>query len=65
MFHNLESSSNIVTFDFRRLYAWLLGNEVNLTLLDSDHPLVKLRKARELNTVKYFEMYSRDLLVQV
>ncbi|XP_008187338.1 protein dopey-1 homolog isoform X1 [Acyrthosiphon pisum] len=48
----------------RRLYAWLLGNEVNLTLLSSDHPLVKLRKARELTTVKYFEMYSRDLLVQ-
>jgi len=47
------------------LYAWLLGNEVNLTLLSSDHPLVKLRKARELTTVKYFEMYSRDLLVQV
>lgn len=50
---------------FRRLYAWLLGNEVNLTLLNSDHPLVKLRKARELTTVKYFEIYSRDLLVQV
>ncbi|XP_050520181.1 protein dopey-1 homolog isoform X5 [Daktulosphaira vitifoliae] len=48
----------------RRLYAWLLGNEVNLTLLNSEHPLVVLRKARKYTSVKYFEMYSRDLLVQ-
>ncbi|XP_050425290.1 protein dopey-1 homolog isoform X2 [Adelges cooleyi] len=48
----------------RRLYAWLLGNEVNLTLLSPEHPLVVLRKARQFTTIKYFEMYSRDLLVQ-
>jgi len=53
----------------RRLYAWLLGSEVNISLLSSEHPLVKRSKSSEslasTNLANlYFEMYSREMLVQ-
>ncbi|XP_054267327.1 protein dopey-1 homolog [Macrosteles quadrilineatus] len=53
----------------RRLYAWLLGSEVNISLLSSEHPLVKKCKSSESLASSnlanlYFEMYSREMLVQ-
>lgn len=52
---------------FRRLYAWLLGTEVNVSLLSSEHPLVKRGKSSESvsGSNLYFDMYSREMLVQV
>lgn len=51
----------------RRLYAWLLGSEVNASLLSLEHPLVK--KIEEMSNVSqssvYFEMYSKEFLIQV
>lgn len=51
----------------RRLFAWLLGSEVNISLLSSEHPLVKKSRSADStssNNSPYFEMYSRDLLIQ-
>ncbi|XP_046668094.1 protein dopey-1 homolog isoform X3 [Homalodisca vitripennis] len=50
----------------RRLYAWLLGSEVNVSLLSSEHPLVKRSKSSESLAASnlYFEMFSREMLVQ-
>ncbi|XP_034245297.1 protein dopey-1 homolog isoform X2 [Thrips palmi] len=42
----------------RRLFAWLLGSEVNLSLLSPDHPLVKSP------AVSYFQVFSQEMLVQ-
>lgn len=42
----------------RRLFAWLLGSEVNLSLLSPDHPLVKSP------AVSYFQLFSQEMLVQ-
>ncbi|XP_023718221.1 protein dopey-1 homolog isoform X2 [Cryptotermes secundus] len=49
----------------RRLFAWLLGSEVNVSLLNSEHPLVKKSKScgSPSNTL-YFDMYSREMLIQ-
>lgn len=51
----------------RRLYAWLLGSELNVASLPPDHPFV--RQVGELpetpKTSVYFDMYSRDYLIQV
>ncbi|GLG96495.1 Protein of unknown function [Gryllus bimaculatus] len=44
----------------RRLFAWLLGSEVNTSLLGAEHPLVK----RPSSNSNYFDMYSRDMLIQ-
>jgi hypothetical protein len=50
----------------RRLFAWLLGSEVNISLLSSEHPLVKKSKSAEVSSsTLYFEMYSREMLIQV
>nr|XP_027235548.1 protein dopey-1 homolog [Penaeus vannamei] len=56
----------------RRLYAWLLGSEINLSLLSSEHPVVKrlnsavsdsnTEDGTEVNA--YFETFSRPLLVE-
>ncbi|XP_045609730.2 protein DOP1A isoform X1 [Procambarus clarkii] len=56
----------------RRLYAWLLGSEINLSLLSSEHPVVKrlnsamsdtnTEDGAEINA--YFETFSRPLLVE-
>ncbi|XP_045130850.1 protein dopey-1 homolog isoform X4 [Portunus trituberculatus] len=56
----------------RRLYAWLLGSEINLTLLSSEHPIMKrLNSAVSDSSVDdgvevnaYFESFSRPLLVE-
>ncbi|KAK9507537.1 hypothetical protein O3M35_007370 [Rhynocoris fuscipes] len=46
----------------RRLYAWLLGSEVNMTIL-AHHPL--LRKAKlENKSTSYFEVFSKEMLVK-
>jgi hypothetical protein len=55
-----------VVFFFRRLFAWLLGSEVNISLLSSEHPLVKKSKSSEGSSSNlYFDMYSREMLIQV
>ncbi|KDR16353.1 protein dopey-1 homolog isoform X2 [Zootermopsis nevadensis] len=49
----------------RRLFAWLLGSEVNISLLSSEHPLVKKSKSSEGSSSNlYFDMYSREMLIQ-
>lgn len=49
----------------RRLFAWLLGSEVNISLLSSEHPLVKKSKSAEgRNSALYFDLYSREMLIQ-
>ncbi|KAK7074310.1 Protein dopey-1, partial [Halocaridina rubra] len=56
----------------RRLYTWLLGSEINLSLLSSEHPVVKrlASTVSDTNTEDgsdinaYFEVYSRRLLVE-
>lgn len=53
-------------FFCRRLFAWLLGSEVNISLLSSEHPLVKKSKSSEGSSSNlYFDMYSREMLIQV
>ncbi|XP_039275981.1 protein dopey-1 homolog [Nilaparvata lugens] len=52
----------------RRLYAWLLGSEINIALLSPEHPLVKRSKTADsitsnISTSQYFELYSREMLV--
>ncbi|PSN50572.1 hypothetical protein C0J52_14759 [Blattella germanica] len=48
-----------------RLFAWLLGSEVNISLLSSEHPLVKKSKGSDVSSsTLYFDMYSRDMLIQ-
>ncbi|XP_066988498.1 protein dopey-1 homolog isoform X3 [Macrobrachium rosenbergii] len=56
----------------RRLYAWLLGSEINFSLLSSEHPVVK-RLASTMSDTNtedgtdinaYFEIFSRPLLVE-
>ncbi|XP_063217046.1 protein dopey-1 homolog isoform X2 [Bacillus rossius redtenbacheri] len=47
----------------RRLFAWLSGSEVNLSLLNPEHPLVK-RASQSPEHNLYFHMYSKDMLVQ-
>lgn len=42
----------------RRLFAWLLGSEVNFSLLSPDHPLIKSP------AVSYFQLFSQEMLVQ-
>ena len=42
----------------RRLFNWLLGSEINISLLPDCHPLVS-NKAEG----KYFEIYSKELLI--
>ncbi|XP_025836860.1 protein dopey-1 homolog isoform X2 [Agrilus planipennis] len=51
----------------RRLYSWLLGSEINVSLLHSEHPLIK--KLMELpdshsHVEAYFELYSYDILTE-
>ncbi|XP_073990011.1 protein DOP1 homolog isoform X1 [Rhodnius prolixus] len=46
----------------RRLYAWLLGSEVNMTVL-SHHPLLRKAKANSKST-SYFEVFSKEMLVK-
>lgn len=55
-----------IIFIFRRLYSWLLGSEINISLLHSDHPLVKYCNSSDNknHTEKYFELYSFDILVE-
>lgn len=49
----------------RRLFAWLLGSEVNISLLSSEHPLSKKSKSTEPSGSNlYFDMYSREMLIQ-
>ncbi|XP_046393858.1 protein dopey-1 homolog isoform X2 [Ischnura elegans] len=51
----------------RRLFAWLLGSEVNMTLMSSEHPLVKRSKILDnslSSSNPYFDLYSRDMLIQ-
>ncbi|XP_071455571.1 protein DOP1 homolog isoform X2 [Hetaerina americana] len=51
----------------RRLFAWLLGSEVNMTLMSSEHPLVKRSKIVDnslSSSNPYFDLYSRDMLIQ-
>ncbi|XP_042221570.1 protein dopey-1 homolog isoform X2 [Homarus americanus] len=56
----------------RRLYAWLLGSEINLSLLSSEHPVVKRLNSAVSDTTTedggeinaYFETFSRPLLVE-
>nr|CAD7588636.1 unnamed protein product [Timema genevievae] len=49
----------------RRLFAWLLGSEVNISLLSSEHPLVKMVPSLEpSNSSPYFHLYSKDMLIQ-
>ncbi|XP_069939325.1 protein DOP1A isoform X4 [Cherax quadricarinatus] len=56
----------------RRLYAWLLGSEINLSLLSSEHPVVKRLNSATSDTNTedggeinaYFEIFSRPLLVE-
>uniref|UniRef100_A0A1B6DLS2 Uncharacterized protein n=2 Tax=Clastoptera arizonana TaxID=38151 RepID=A0A1B6DLS2_9HEMI len=49
----------------RRLYAWLLGSEVNCSLLSSEHPFVKKSKGSEsIAPTDYFDIFSREMLVQ-
>ncbi|XP_067010621.2 protein dopey-1 homolog [Anabrus simplex] len=45
----------------RRLFAWLLGSEVNLSL---EHPLVKRSNSVGSSGGSYFDMYSREMLIQ-
>nr|CAD7456244.1 unnamed protein product [Timema tahoe] len=48
-----------------RLFAWLLGSEVNISLLSSEHPLVKMVPSLEpSNSSPYFHLYSKDMLIQ-
>ncbi|KAL0273816.1 UNVERIFIED_CONTAM: hypothetical protein PYX00_006399 [Menopon gallinae] len=50
----------------RRLYAWLLGTDINASEFDTDHPMIKLMG--ELGDVTqssvYFDMYSKENLIQ-
>ena len=68
--------TNAVTYimyhHFRRLFSWLLGSEVNLSLLSSEHPVMKrLSISSESESVDdkclsgsaYFEAFSKPLLV--
>nr|CAD7411065.1 unnamed protein product [Timema cristinae] len=49
----------------KRLFAWLLGSEVNISLLSSEHPLVKIVPSLEPTTSSpYFHLYSKDMLIQ-
>ncbi|KAK4314041.1 hypothetical protein Pmani_014660 [Petrolisthes manimaculis] len=56
----------------RRLYSWLLGSEINLSLLSSEHPVVKRLNSTVSDTTTddgteinaYFETFSRPLLVE-
>ena len=57
-------------FDLRRLFAWLLGSEVQLHVLSQEHPLVKYSEGvastdRTGSNNPYFQMYSKPLLVEV
>lgn len=51
----------------RRLYAWLLGTDINASEFDAEHPMIKLMG--ELGEVPqsslYFDMYSKENLIQV
>ncbi|XP_024216432.1 protein dopey-1 homolog [Halyomorpha halys] len=46
----------------RRLYGWLLGSEVNMTLL-SHHPQMRKAKAEKRNA-NYFDVFSKEMLVK-
>ncbi|XP_014250328.1 protein dopey-1 homolog isoform X1 [Cimex lectularius] len=46
----------------RRLYGWLLGSEVNMTIL-SHHPSMRKAKAEGRST-SYFDVFSKDMLVK-
>lgn len=46
----------------RRLYGWLLGTEVNMTLL-SHHPQMRKAKAEKRNA-NYFDVFSKEMLVK-
>ncbi|KAK6632298.1 hypothetical protein RUM44_007339 [Polyplax serrata] len=50
----------------RRLYAWLLGSDLNVSQLSLDHPfLKKLETLGEVSqSTLYFETYSKDNLIQ-
>ncbi|XP_071529639.1 protein DOP1A isoform X2 [Panulirus ornatus] len=56
----------------RRLYAWLMGSEINLSLLSSEHPVVKRLNSAVSDTTTedggdinvYFETFSKPLLVE-
>lgn len=46
----------------RRLYGWLLGHDVNMTIL-SHHPLMRKAKSEKKNA-NYFEAFSKDMLIK-
>lgn len=50
----------------RRLYSWLLGSEIDISLLSSGHPFVKKMEETDASQSSlYFDMYSKDHLIQV
>lgn len=51
----------------RRLYAWLLGSDLNVSQLSLDHPfLKKLETVGEVSQSSlYFETYSKENLILV
>jgi len=55
----------------RRLFAWLLGSEVQLHVSSQEHPLIKYsegvastERTGSLSNNPYFQMYSKPLLVE-
>ncbi|XP_076054821.1 protein DOP1A isoform X3 [Oratosquilla oratoria] len=56
----------------RRLYSWLLGSEVNLSVMTSEHPVMKRLNSVMSDTITddgseinvYFDTFSRPLLVE-
>lgn len=60
---------------FRRLFAWLLGLEVNLSSLSSNHPVMKKLETLESRSLhsesgtldekdSYFEAFSKSALIE-
>ena len=52
----------------RRLYSWLLGSEVDVSVLPSENPVVKRTESVTSNTscdqsTAYFDAYSRPLAI--
>ena len=51
---------HIYIFFIRRLFAWLLGTEVNTSILKKHTERVTF----ENNSSAYFELYSKNLLIE-
>lgn len=51
----------------RRLYAWLLGLELNRGTLPPEHPYLRtIEQTPDVSPSNiYFNMYSKDLLIEV